>query len=139
MIVQSRGSGFGPEVRRRILLGTYVLSSGYYDAYYNKASRVRTLISRDLDDAFQRCDVILTPVAPTPAFKIGQKTADPLAMYLVDIFTVTANLAGLPAISVPAGSAPDGLPLAVQLTGPPLSETRLLDAARWVEEDCASL
>lgn len=133
VIVHSRSEGFGPEVRRRIILGTYVLSAGYHDAYYLKASKVRTLIRRDFVNAFESCDAILSPVAPGPAFRIGEKTTDPLAMYLVDILSVTANLAGLPAISVPMGKSAAGLPLSVQLTGRDLSETLLLSLARQIE------
>ncbi|MFL6213754.1 MAG: Asp-tRNA(Asn)/Glu-tRNA(Gln) amidotransferase subunit GatA [Blastocatellia bacterium] len=134
MLRKTRTAGFGSEVRRRIMLGTYVLSSGYYDAYYIRASKVRTLIRRDFDEAFTRCDFLLTPVAPTPAFKIGEKTADPLMMYLNDIFSVTANLTGLPAISIPCGRSEAGLPLSVQLTGPMFSERLLFNVARLVEQ-----
>ncbi|MSR71467.1 MAG: Asp-tRNA(Asn)/Glu-tRNA(Gln) amidotransferase subunit GatA [Candidatus Taylorbacteria bacterium] len=112
----TRGEGFGKEVRRRILLGTYVLSSGYYDAYYNKANIVRALIKNDFLEAFKKVDVILTPTTPSSAFKIGEKVTDPLQMYLEDIFTVTANLTGMPAISVPSGKTKDGLPLGIQFT-----------------------
>jgi aspartyl-tRNA(Asn)/glutamyl-tRNA(Gln) amidotransferase subunit A len=117
----TRAEGFGKEVRRRILLGTYVLSSGYYDAYYNKANALRKTITQDFTDAFKSVDVILTPTAPTPAFKIGEKSDDPLSMYLADIFTVTANLTGMPAISIPSGFAKEGtvsLPLGIQMTAP---------------------
>lgn len=114
----TRGEGFGKEVRRRILLGTYVLSSGYYDAYYNKANSVRKIIRNDFNNAFEKVDAILTPTAPTPAFKIGEKTTDPLQMYLEDIFTVTANLTGMPAISVPSGFTDSGLPIGMQFTTP---------------------
>ena len=113
----TRDEGFGAEVKRRIMLGTYVLSAGYYDAYYLKAQRVRTLIKRDFDEAFKRCDVIVTPTAPTTAFKIGEKTQDPLQMYLSDIFTISANLAGLPALSLPCGFDTDGMPIGLQLIG----------------------
>jgi aspartyl-tRNA(Asn)/glutamyl-tRNA(Gln) amidotransferase subunit A len=129
---RSRTEGFGDEVKRRILLGTYVLSSGYYDAYYLRAQKVRTLIRRDFDQAFARCDVIAMPTAPGPAFRLGDRTADPLQMYLSDVFTVPANLAGLPAISIPSGLA-GGLPLGVQLYAPPLAEAALLDAAAGLE------
>ncbi len=133
LIRKSRKEGFGPEVRRRILLGTFVLSAGYYDAYYTKANKVRTLIRRDFDSAFEQCDVLLTPVAPTPAFRLGEKTADPMQMYLVDIFSVTANLTGLPAISIPTGKTEAGLPLSVQLTGRRFSEKSLLKTAHLIE------
>jgi len=125
---RSRSEGFGPEVKRRILLGTYVLSAGYYDAYYGKAQRVRTLIRRDFEAAFRGCDVILTPTAPETAFRIGAKSDDPLAMYLSDVYTVSANLAGLPAISLPCGLA-DGLPVGLQLLGRPLDEATVLRVA----------
>lgn len=138
MIRKSRSEGFGPEVRRRLLLGTFVLSSGYYDAYYTKANKVRTLIQRDFNNAFEKCDVILSPVSPIPAFKIGEKTADPLQMYLIDIFSVTANLTGLPAISVPTGMTKTGLPLSVQLTGRRFSEEFLIKLAQVIEESWAS-
>jgi aspartyl-tRNA(Asn)/glutamyl-tRNA(Gln) amidotransferase subunit A len=133
MMTASRTEGFGEEVKRRIILGTYVLSSGYYDAYYNKAAKARTLIRRDYDDAYQHCDVIMHPVAPTPAFKIGEKTSDPLAMYLVDIYSVIANLTGSPAMSVPCGLSRGGLPIGVQITGPALSEPLLFRVAHQLE------
>ena len=125
----SRGEAFGPEVKRRIMLGTYVLSSGYYDAYYLKALKVRTLIKADFDRAFEQVDFIVSPVAPTPAFRIGEKVEDPLAMYLTDIYTISANLAGICAISVPCGFDPDGLPIGLQLMGPAFGEERVLAAA----------
>jgi aspartyl-tRNA(Asn)/glutamyl-tRNA(Gln) amidotransferase subunit A len=137
MIARSRSRGFGTEVKRRIMLGTYALSAGYYEAYYRKAQQVRTLIRRDFDQAFAGCDLILTPTTPTPAFGIGEKTADPLQMYLSDVFTVTANLAGLPALSVPAGWTAAGLPIGAQLIGPPFAEGVLLRAARALEERLA--
>ena len=130
---QSRTQGFGDEVKRRILLGTYVLSSGYYDAYYLRAQKIRTLIRRDFEQAFAVCDVITMPTAPGPAFKFGERTADPLQMYLSDVFTVPANLAGLPAISIPTRVAA-GLPLGVQFYAPPLGEPVLLRAARGLEK-----
>jgi len=133
MVCRTRSEGFGPEVKRRIMLGTYALSAGYYDAYYLKACKVRRLIAADFDAALERCNVILHPVAPSPAFKLGEKIDDPLAMYLCDVFTVLANLAGLPAVSVPVGSTPDGLPLAVQLTAGRLAEPTLLAAAAELE------
>ena len=114
--------GFGKEVRRRILIGTYVLSAGYYDAYYLKAQKVRTLIKRDFDEAWKSVDVVLTPTTPSPAFGFGEKTGDPIAMYLEDIFTVTVNMAGLPGISVPAGLSREGTPLGLQLIGKPFDE-----------------
>lgn len=126
MLTKTRTQGFGSEVKRRILLGTFVLSAGYYDAYYEKAMKVRTLIYGDFEDAFRRCDTIMTPVAPTPAFKIGEKTSDPLAMYLVDIFSVTANLTGLPGISLPFGFSNNGLPLSMQFIAPRCREDLLL-------------
>lgn len=132
MYRKTRDLGFGAEVKRRILLGTYVLSSGYYDAYYRKAQKVRTLIARDFDRAFEKCDVILTPTAPTPAFKLGEKTDNPLEMYLADIYTVTADLAGIPGISVPCGEA-DGLPVGVQFLGRPFDEGTLLRLAHQYE------
>ncbi len=122
----TRSAGFGREVKRRIMLGTYALSAGYYDAFYLKAQRVRTLIAQDYAKAFAHCDVIATPTAPTSAFKIGEKTADPLAMYLADIYTLPPSLAGIPAISTPAGCDPAGLPIGLQLTGPAFSEAKLV-------------
>jgi aspartyl-tRNA(Asn)/glutamyl-tRNA(Gln) amidotransferase subunit A len=130
---RSRAEGFGPEVKRRIMLGTYALSSGYYEAYYAKAQRVRTLIKRDFDRAFERVDVIATPTAPTPAFRFGEKTQDPLQMYLSDIFTISVNLAGVPALSLPCGFSPDGLPIGLQLIGRPFAESTILRAAAAYE------
>ena len=135
MYKQTRSAGFGKEVKRRIILGTYVLSSGYYDAYYRKAGQVRTLIRRDFDKAFEQCDAIVTPVSPTTAFKIGEKTEDPLTMYLSDIFTIPVNLAGLPAISLPCGFDGHGLPMGLQIIGKPLDETLLLQAASLLEAE----
>ena len=126
MYRRTRDEGFGPEVKRRIMLGTYVLSAGYYEAYYHKAQQVRTLLKEDFRRAFERCDAIITPTSPTPAFMIGEKADDPLAMYLNDIYTVTANLAGVPGISVPCGLTADGLPIGLQLLGPYWSEPILL-------------
>src|SRR5438105_895370 len=130
----SRDEGFGAEVKRRIMLGTYALSAGYYDAYYLKAQRVRTLIKRDFDAAFQRCDVIVTPTAPTTAFKLGEKTQDPLQMYLSDIYTITANLAGVPGLSMPCGLTGSGLPIGLQLIGRHFDEGTLLRAAHNLEQ-----
>jgi aspartyl-tRNA(Asn)/glutamyl-tRNA(Gln) amidotransferase subunit A len=129
----TRTSGFGDEVRRRIMLGTYALSSGYYDAYYVKASKIRRLIKNDYDTAFAECDVILGPTAPTPAFKFGEHTTDPLTMYLADIFTVTTNLAGLPGISIPCGFS-DGLPIGLQLQGKSFDEATLLQIAHQFQQ-----
>ena len=123
---RSRSRGFGPEVTRRIMLGTYVLSAGYYEAYYRKAQKVRTLIKQDFDAAFAEVDAIITPVAPTPAFKIGEKTSDPVQMYLSDVFTIPVNMAGLPGLSVPCGFTTSNLPLAFQLIGKPFDEATLL-------------
>jgi len=131
---KSRGEGFGREVQRRILIGTYVLSSGYYDAYYARAQKLRTLISRDFTKAFKSCDVLLTPATPGPAFGVGEKTADPVSMYLNDVFTVTVNLAGLPGISVPAGLTANGLPLGLQFIGKAFDEATILRAARAIEQ-----
>ena len=134
MYVKSRSQGFGAEVKRRIMLGTYALSSGYYDAYYVKAQKVRTLIMQDFIRAFEGVDVILTPVAPTPAFKIGEKVNDPLQMYLSDIFTIPVNLAGTCAMSVPAGFSAGGLPIGLQLVGKPFGEETILRAAYAFEQ-----
>jgi len=129
MYRRTRDEGFGPEVKRRVMLGTYVLSAGYYDAYYLKAQKVRALLRQDFANAFAQCDAVLTPTAPTPAFLSGEKVDDPLAMYLNDIYTVTANLAGIPGISVPCGLSKDGLPIGLQLLGPNWSEARLFNLA----------
>lgn len=134
MYRKTRMAGFGKEVKRRILLGTYALSAGYYDAYYLKALKVRTLILRDFQNAFEQVDLILTPTCPTVAFRIGEKTSDPLSMYLSDIFTITCNLAGLPGISVPAGKNSAGLPIGVQLLGNHFQEALLLRAAHHFEK-----
>ncbi len=133
MYRKSRGEGFGDEVKRRIMLGCYALSSGYYDAYYLKAQKVRRLIQQDYFDAFEKVDLLIGPVTPAPAFKKGELIDDPLSMYLADIFTIGANLAGIPAISVPSGFSDEGLPLGVQLLGPVLGEEKLLRAARMLE------
>jgi aspartyl-tRNA(Asn)/glutamyl-tRNA(Gln) amidotransferase subunit A len=129
----TRGAGFGPEVRRRVLIGAYVLSAGYYDAYYLKAQKMRTLIAQDFKDAWEKVDVILTPTAPSDAFPIGEKMDDPIAMYLNDVFTVPASMAGLPAISVPAGLSADGLPLGLHLIAPAFQEERLFTTAHALE------
>jgi aspartyl-tRNA(Asn)/glutamyl-tRNA(Gln) amidotransferase subunit A len=129
----TRTAGFGAEVKRRIMLGTYALSAGYYDAYYLKAQKVRTLIARDYAQAFERCDVIATPTAPTPAFKLGEKTSDPLAMYLADIYTLPPSLAGIPALSTPMGFSDAGLPVGLQLAAPAFEEARLVSMAAALE------
>ena len=134
MYCRTRAHGFGSEVKRRIMLGTYALSAGYYDAYYLKAQKVRTLIRQDFLTAFAACDVIATPVAPTVAFRLGEKTADPLTMYLSDIFTIAVNLAGLPGLSVPCGCDAKGLPIGLQLIGKPFGEDTLLQAAYAYEQ-----
>ena len=135
MYRKTREEGFGAEVKRRIMLGTYVLSSGYYDAYYSKAQKVRALVKRDYETAFEKCDAILTPTSPTTAFKIGEKSDDPLAMYLSDIYTVSANLAGVPGISVPCGLSGEGLPIGTQLVGNFWSEDVLLNLANVYEKE----
>ncbi|HXN06270.1 MAG TPA: Asp-tRNA(Asn)/Glu-tRNA(Gln) amidotransferase subunit GatA [Nitrospiria bacterium] len=134
MYEKTRSEGFGPEVKRRIMLGTYALSSGYYDAYYKKAQQVRTLFIRDFSEAFEKVDAIVTPTAPTAAFRIGEKTSDPLQMYLSDIFTISANLAGIPAISIPSGYTSDGLPIGLQIMGPHFGEPALLNLAFAFEQ-----
>ncbi len=131
---KSRAEGFGAEVRRRILIGTYVLSAGYYDAYYARAQKMRTLIAQDFTQAFAKCDVLLTPATPGPAFALGAKTEDPVAMYLNDVFTVTVNLAGLPGLAVPAGLTADGLPLGLQIIGKAFDEATVLKVGRSVEQ-----
>jgi aspartyl-tRNA(Asn)/glutamyl-tRNA(Gln) amidotransferase subunit A len=135
MYARTRELGFGPEVKRRIMLGTYVLSAGYYDAYYRKAQQVRTLIVRDYDRALERADAVAMPTSPTPAFRIGERVADPLQMYLADVFTVSANLAALPAISVPCGFTADHLPVGLQLTGRRFDEPSMLRIADAYERD----
>ena len=137
MYARTRAQGFGPEVKRRIMLGTYVLSAGYYDAYYVKAQQVRTLVLRDYDQAFERVDVVAMPTSPTPAFRLGERMADPLQMYLADVFTVSANLTGLPAISVPCGFTADRLPVGLQLTARRFDEATLLRIADAYERDTA--
>jgi len=135
MYKESRKQGFGAEVKRRIMIGTYALSAGYYDAYYKKASQVRALIKKDFDKAFKICDVIMTPTSPTPAFKIGEKTDDPLQMYLSDIFTISANLAGIPGISVPCGFSSSGLPIGVQFLASHFEEGKLIQIASAYEKN----
>ena len=134
MFATTRGEAFGDEVKRRIMLGTYALSAGYYDAYYLKALKVRRLIRNDFDAAFETVDAIAAPVAPTPAFRIGELVNDPLAMYLFDIYTLSANLAGIPGISIPVGTSSGGLPIGLQLLAPPFEEDRLLRTARMFED-----
>ena len=134
MYKETRAQGFGPEVKRRIMLGTYCLSAGYYDAFYKKASQVRTLIIEDFKKAFNACDIIAAPVAPTTAFEIGEKVDDPLQMYLSDIFTIPVNLAGIPGISVPCGFDQKGLPIGLQLMASHLQEQVLFRAAYSVEK-----
>jgi aspartyl-tRNA(Asn)/glutamyl-tRNA(Gln) amidotransferase subunit A len=131
----TRAEGFGAEVKRRIMLGTYALSSGYYDAYYLKALKVRRLIKDDFDKAFAECDVVLGPTAPTPAFKIGEKVEDPLAMYLSDVYTISANLAGIPGLSLPCGFTAAGLPIGLQIQAAPFEEEKLLRVARMYERE----
>ncbi|NBC36784.1 Asp-tRNA(Asn)/Glu-tRNA(Gln) amidotransferase subunit GatA [Novosphingobium sp. FSY-8] len=137
MYAATRAAGFGPEVKRRILIGTYVLSAGFYDAYYTQAQKVRTLIARDFEEAFKQCDVILAPTAPSAAFALGEKSADPLEMYLNDVFSVPASLAGLPAMSVPAGVDAQGLPLGLQIIGRPFDEQGVLNAGLAIEQRAA--
>ena len=129
----TRAAGFGAEVRRRIMIGTYVLSAGYYDAYYLKAQKVRTLIARDFEEAYKTVDAILTPTAPSAAFALGEKSDDPITMYLNDVFTVSVNLAGLPGLSLPAGLSSDGLPLGLQVIGRPFDEETVFRVAGVLE------
>ena len=137
MYENTRAAGFGKEVRRRVMIGTYVLSAGYYDAYYKKAQQIRALIARDFKQAFEKCDVLLTPTAPTAAFAAGEKMDDPVTMYLNDMFTIPASMAGLPGISVPAGLDKDGLPLGLQLIGRAFDEETMLKAAAALEKAAA--
>ena len=134
MYAATRADGFGPEVKRRIMIGTYVLSAGYYDAYYTQAQKIRTLIARDFEKAWETCDVLLTPTAPSAAFALGEKSADPIAMYLNDVFTVPSSLAGLPAMSVPGGLDKQKLPLGLQIIGKPLDEQGVLNAGLAIEQ-----
>jgi aspartyl-tRNA(Asn)/glutamyl-tRNA(Gln) amidotransferase subunit A len=135
MNMRTRGAGFGDEVKRRIMLGTYSLSAGYYEAYYGQAQKVRTLVIRDFDRAFERFDLLVGPTSPTTAFRLGERTEDPLAMYLSDVFTIPSNLSGMPAISIPCGLAPDGLPVGLQLMGKLLDEPTVLRAAFALEQE----
>jgi aspartyl-tRNA(Asn)/glutamyl-tRNA(Gln) amidotransferase subunit A len=135
MYQQTRAQGFGAEVKRRIMIGTYALSAGYYDAYYLKAQKVRTLIRRDFEAAFERCRLLVTPTAPTTAFRLGEKVSDPLQMYLSDVFTISVNLAGLPALTLPCGFDRDGLPIGLQIIGRPLDEPGVLAAAHAYEQE----
>jgi aspartyl-tRNA(Asn)/glutamyl-tRNA(Gln) amidotransferase subunit A len=134
---KSRAEGFGDEVKRRIMIGTYALSSGYYDAYYLRAQKIRTLIKRDFDEAFKKCDVIACPTSPIPAFKAGEKSGDPLQMYLCDVFTVTCNIASIAGLSLPCGftKGDKPLPIGLQLLGPAFGEEKLLRAARMYERE----
>jgi len=132
MYTRSRSEGFGPEVKRRIMLGTYVLSAGYYEAYYRKAQKVRRLIKEDFDRAFAEVDCIITPTSPTTAFKLGEKIDDPLTMYLSDVFTVSANLAGIPGISIPCGLDHQGLPIGLQILGKQFDEATILRVADFL-------
>jgi aspartyl-tRNA(Asn)/glutamyl-tRNA(Gln) amidotransferase subunit A len=129
MYRKTRGAGFGDEVKRRIVLGTYVLSAGYYDAYYLKGQKVRALIAKDFRDAFAKVDAIVTPTSPVPAFRLGERSQDPLQMYLADIYTVTGSLAGVPGISVPCGKVGGKLPVGLQIFGAPFDEARVLQLA----------
>jgi aspartyl-tRNA(Asn)/glutamyl-tRNA(Gln) amidotransferase subunit A len=134
MYRKSRDEGFGAEVKRRIMLGTYALSAGYYDAYYLKAQKVRTLLAQDFENAFKKVDAIVTPTSPTAAFKLGEKVDDPLAMYLADIYTVTADLAGIPGISVPCGETREKLPIGLQILGKHFDEATILRVAHAYEQ-----
>jgi aspartyl-tRNA(Asn)/glutamyl-tRNA(Gln) amidotransferase subunit A len=134
MYMNTRAAGFGAEVKRRIILGTYALSSGYYDAYYKKAQQVRTLIKQDFDNVFEKVDVIVTPTSPTPAFRAGEKTDDPLQMYLADIFTISVNLAGVPAVSIPCGFTSQNLPVGLQIIGRHFDEESILKIAYAYEQ-----
>jgi len=129
---QTRGQGFGPEVKRRVMLGTYALSAGYYDAYYRKASQIRTLIRQDFDRALEQCDVLVAPTSPTTAFRLGERIADPYSMYLSDVCTIPVSLAGIPAISIPCGLS-EGLPVGLQIAGPAFSENHLFEVAHALE------
>jgi aspartyl-tRNA(Asn)/glutamyl-tRNA(Gln) amidotransferase subunit A len=134
MYRRTRDQGFGSEVKRRVMLGTYVLSAGYYDAYYLKAQKVRTLLTRDFEEAFRKVDAIVTPTSPTAAFKLGEKVDDPLAMYLADIYTVTADLAGIPGVSIPCGETREKLPIGLQILGKHFDEATILRLAHAYEQ-----
>ena len=134
MYMKTRSKGFGAEVKRRIILGTYALSSGYYEAYYRKAQQVRTLVKRDFDKAFETVDVIVTPTSPTPAFKAGEKTEDPLQMYLTDIFTISLNLSGVPGISIPCGFTSKNLPIGLQIIGKHFDEESIFKISYAYEQ-----
>ena len=134
MYTKTRAEGFGPEVKRRIMLGTYALSSGYYDAYYKKAQQMRALVTEDFLKVFKEVDILISPTCPNTAFDMGSKTSDPLAMYLTDIATISANLAGIPAMSVPAGFDKDGMPIGLQILTPQLEESRLFNFAYKFEQ-----
>jgi aspartyl-tRNA(Asn)/glutamyl-tRNA(Gln) amidotransferase subunit A len=135
MYRKSRSEGFGDEVKRRIMIGTYALSSGYYDAYYKKALQVRTLIVNDFKEAFEKCDLLVSPVTPTPAWRIGEKVDDPLSVYLSDILTISANLSGVPGMSLPCGFSDEGLPIGLQLQATHFAEDKLLQAASCLERE----
>jgi aspartyl-tRNA(Asn)/glutamyl-tRNA(Gln) amidotransferase subunit A len=135
MYTKTRSEGFGDEVKRRIMLGTYVLSAGYYDAYYGKAQKVRRLIKQDFDNAFKKCDIILTPTSPFTAFKINEKTSDPLEMYLSDVYTTSANLAGIPGMSIPISRDKNGLPIGLQLLGNQFEESKILNLSTHIENN----
>ena len=134
MYTKSRAEGFGPEVKRRIMLGTYALSSGYYDAYYKKAQQMRALVTQDFVEAFKKADILISPTCPNTAFDLGAKSNDPLAMYLTDIATISANLAGIPGMSVPAGFDKDGMPIGLQIMSPQLTEAKLFNIAYKFEQ-----
>ena len=134
MYTKTRAEGFGPEVKRRIMLGTYALSSGYYDAYYKKAQQMRALVTEDFKKAFEQVDILISPTCPNTAFELGAKASDPLAMYLTDIATISANLAGIPGISIPAGFDKDGMPIGLQILAPQLQETRLFNMSYKFEQ-----
>ncbi|MCH8314294.1 MAG: Asp-tRNA(Asn)/Glu-tRNA(Gln) amidotransferase subunit GatA, partial [Nitrospinae bacterium] len=135
MYLNARSEGFGEEVKRRIILGTFVLSSGYYDAYYLKGQKTRTLIMQDFEEAYKKCDLIVAPTCPAPAFKLGEKLDDPLQMYLADIYTISANLAGIPALSIPCGFSAENLPIGLQLMGRHFDEETLLKVGHHFQQN----